>query len=239
MKTKIKILLSIILLSIVISFIVVQKIGNKLNYTIKSYATIEAERFAVNVINHSLDQKFMEQLNDDIFETKVNSKGEIQMIDFKSGEVNVLLEQITNRVQKNLIDLENGKIEGLDLANTFSDLRFKKIRKGVVCEIPEGAIYSNSLLAYWGPVVPIKLNFIGQVTASIKTKVETYGINSVYLEVYINVEVKERITMPLRTKAITVDTDIPLSIKVIQGSIPNYYQSPIVSGSSQFSLPVS
>ena len=100
-------------------------------------------------------------------------------------------------------------------------------------------IFFNGLLGNSGPLIPIKLNFIGQVTSNIKTKVQSYGINSVYFEVSISVEVKERVSMPLRSKDVTVKTSIPIAMKIIQGSIPNYYTSPFSSDSGQFSLPIS
>ena len=90
-----------------------------------------------------------------------------------------------------------------------------------------------------GPVIPVRFTFIGEVTTNLKTKVKTYGINSVYMEVSIHVEVRQRITMPLRTKEVKSALDIPLTIKIIQGTIPNYYQNQILGDSSLFSLPLS
>ena len=52
------------------------------------------------------------------------------------------------------------------------DLDLKKIKKGVVCEIPTGMLLSDTLLANNGPVIPIKLNFIGQVMTHFKTEVK-------------------------------------------------------------------
>lgn len=239
MRRNLKILLIVNLLAILVSYCLVQKLGKKLNPIIRSYSLIEAERFGVYMINYSLDKDFISDLDDDIFTTTTNSNDEIQIIDFKTKKVNELLEKATNRIQKNLIDLENGEIREFDFSNTLEGFDFKKIKKGVVCEIPEGIIFSNVLLANSGPSIPIKLNFIGQVSSNIQTKVESYGINSVYLEVFIHVEVKERVTMPLRTEEVTVSTDIPLAMKIIQGNIPNYYQSPIISDSREFSLPIS
>ena len=160
------------------------------------------------------------------------------MIDFKAKKVNQLLEKTTKRVQKRLVDLENGNIKELDMSNTFKGMKFKEIKSGVVCEMPMGSLFSNAIYSHNGPVFPLKLNFIGDVTSNLKTKVETYGINSVYLEVSIHIEVEERITMPLFTDSSKVSVDIPLTVKVIQGSIPNYYLSSIEKDSSLFSLPI-
>lgn len=236
--TKKKMILWIIIFSIIGAFVFLQIIRKKINPTILNYSTIEAKRFGVYIINYSLSKKFLNELDEDIFTTSKNSKGEIQIVDFKAKKVNVLLESVAKQVQKRLIDLENGNISEIELANTFKRLRYKKNRNGVLCELPMGILFSNALLSNNGPVVPIKLNFIGSVITNLNTKVKTYGINTVFLEVSIHVEVTERITMPFLTDNAKAEVDIPLTLKIIQGVVPNYYQSQLQKDSSIFSLPV-
>lgn len=238
MKKKIKILLVLVFSAIICSFIMVQKIGKKIGPSILKYSEIEAKRFSNFMVNRALDKEFINSLDDDIFTTKRNSNNEIEMIDFKSKKANELLESVTKEVQSSLIHLENGAISDFNLSNTFYGLRFTKRKKGVVCEIPTGVIYNNLFLSNLGPVIPVRFTFIGEVTTNLKTTVKTYGINSVYMEVSIHIEVRQRITMPLRTNEVKSESDIPLTIKIIQGTIPNYYQNQILGDSSLFSLPL-
>ena len=235
---KLKLILGIVFLAFLISVVFVLCIGKKLNPTIRNYSIVEAKRFGTFIINYSLDKDFLKSLNGDIFETTNNNKGEIQMIDFKAKEVNEVLEKATAKVQKQLIDLENGNIDNMNIADTFKGLRYEKIKNGVVCELPMGVVFSNVLFSNSGPIIPIKFNFIGQVLTNLNTKVETYGINSVYIEVKLHIEITELITMPLKTEEVKIETDVPLTIKVIQGSIPNYYQQQLQKDSSIFTLPI-
>lgn len=237
-KKRIKFLFITVIIAFITSIFVVHQVAKKLGPIIQSYSAIEAQRFGGFIINSAIDKEFINSLDQDIFITKKNSNNEIEMIDFKTKEVNVLLEMVTKKVQDKLLALENGNIDNLELADTFYGLEFKDIKKGVVCEIPTGVVLPNSILANNGPTIPVKLSFIGEVVANLKTTAKTYGINSVYLEVSIHVEVRERVTMPLRTKEVTTDVDIPLTIKIIQGTIPDYYQNQILKDSSLFSLPV-
>ena len=48
-------------------------------------------------------------------------------------------------------------------------------------------------------------------------------INNLYLEVFVDVEVKERISLPRSSKDVTIHIEAPLSIKIISGSVPDYY----------------
>ena len=64
-------------------------------------------------------------------------------------------------------------------------------------------------------------------------------INNLFLEIDIHVEVTERITMPMMTKEIKSYVDFPISIKIIEGTIPNYfYQSGLNQNSNIYSLPI-
>ena len=56
--------------------------------------------------------------------------------------------------------------------------------------------------------------------------------NNLFLEISIRVEVKEKISLPTSSKVSTVFFDVPISMQVIPGKIPNYYGGIIDSNSS-------
>ena len=88
MRQKVKLFFISIIISFISSLIFAQNSGKKLNSMIKSYSTIEAERFGIYMINYSLDKKFLDELDDDIFVTTSNSREEIQIVEFKTKKVN-------------------------------------------------------------------------------------------------------------------------------------------------------
>ena len=93
----------------------------------------------------------------------------------------------------------------------------------------------NGFLSNLGPIIPIKMSFLGHVNSSLKTRVTSYGINNLYLEIYVHVEVKERISLPRSSKDVTIGIDAPLSIKIISGVVPEYYGG-IIDKNSQTSF---
>ena len=220
------------------AYTLVLLIGHKMNGIVSNYLEAEAKRFGIYMINFSLDNKFITNLDDDLFVVVKNKDDEIQMVDFNTKKVNVILENITKQIQQELVRLENGKIDDLVMADTFKGLRYKGIRQGVVLELPMGLLLNNIFLANNGPVIPVKLNFIGDVLVNLKTKINNYGINNTSMEISAHIEINEKITMPLSTKTITVKNDIPLAIKIIEGKIPNFYQSQIQTDSKLFTLPI-
>ncbi len=227
-----------VFLSILFSLFLIYILGKKINPIIKRYATVEAERFATLIINHEIKDHTEDEKFDELFQTTKNNDGEIIMIDYNSVLVNQLLSEITREIQKDLLALENGNVKRLSLSKALKGENFPDLKNGIVCEVPMGTILSNSFLANMGPVIPIRLSFLGQVMSSLNTKVKSYGVNYLYIELSIQIEVRMRISMPTMTEEKIKKTQIPLSIKVIQGKIPNYLYGGIQSNSSSYSLPI-
>ena len=102
-----------------------------------------------------------------------------------------------------------------------------------------GIISNNVLLSNIGPKIPVKLNLIGNVVSSVETTVKNYGINSALIEIYANVEVTEEVIIPFQTERIKITNNIPIAIKIINGSVPDYYSDGKLNSSSNIlSLPI-
>lgn len=234
-----KTLLCWVLISVMIaSFLLLQLVSKKINPIILRYATVEAKRFTTALINSAVDEEIIEQISDDLFTINKSNDGQIQMIDFNGKEVNRLLNLISEKIEGNLLKMEEGNVDKLNVSGALKGYNFSKLKKGIVCEIPVGVLFGNSLLANMGPVIPVKLSFLGQVIVHLNTKVESYGINNAYLELYVHIEVSERITMPMMTEEQKVKLDVPLTMKIIQGKVPTYFQEGLDRNSQLFTLPI-
>jgi len=227
------------ILSIFSSFFLIKVMSKKINPVIYKYSSAEVERFTTILLNHSVNETIVDKIDEELFKVEKDQAGKIQTLDYNTKEVNKLLEDITKNVQKDLLNLEHGLIDELNVSENFKGKNFPKVKSGVICELPMTSIFSNSLLANVGPIIPIKLSFVGAVSTNLNTKIKSYGINNLYLEINIRVEVTERITMPMMTEEVKATVDIPLSIKIIEGDIPNYYyQNGINKNSNSYILPI-
>ncbi len=226
-------LLSVFLLS----FFLVQIFSVKINSILYNYLNLEVERITSNVVDGSVNELLSKELDSDLFILNKNSKNEVEIIDYNTKKVNILLDKISNNIQKKLILLEDGKLNNFMVSDIFKGSKFHYIKNGVVCEIPMGSLSGNGFLANVGPIIPIKMSFLGQVNCNLKTKVTNYGINNLYVEIYLHVEIKERISMPKMSKDSVISIDAPLTIKIIQGAVPDYYGGIINKDSKVFSLP--
>ena len=91
----------------------------------------------------------------------------------------------------------------------------------------------NSFLSNLGPKIPVKINLVGNIISGVETKVTNYGINNAMIEVYVHLQVNIQVILPFLSDTVQVDTLVPIAMKLIQGSVPNYYggnlSSPLLS----------
>lgn len=214
-------------------------INLKVNPILLDYAELESRKIASIVINNAVNKNVTENVEiEDLFLITKDANDEIKTIDFNPITVNKLLTKTTNSVQMNLKYIEQGKIELLDLAtNALINYNKDKLKQGIIYEIPTGVIFGNSFLANIGPTVPVKFSLVGDIISYVNTKITNYGINNALIEVNIVLELSEQVILPFVTNKIKIETTIPVALKLIQGSVPEYYMNG-VQNSPSFALPI-
>ena len=93
----------------------------------------------------------------------------------------------------------------------------------IIFTIPSGIITNNPLLNNLGPKIPVKLQIISEVLSNVNTKVINYGINNCLITLTVSIEVTAKVVLPILSDEIKVTNEIPISYKIINGSIPIYY----------------
>lgn len=231
---KIKILFFILISTTIISVFLLSILGKRLSPILARYVNVEAKRFASNIINTSVNDTIEEKITDDLFNLSKTEDGKIEILDYNTKKVNSILSSINTKIQKKLLNLEDGQIANMPISSGF---KVEKILKnGIVCKVPMGSLRKNSLFVNVGPSIPIKMVFIGQVESSLNTKIREYGINYLVVEINVNVVVEEQIIMPAMSKRETLNLEAPLTLKIIQGEIPNYYFGSIEKNSNVNSI---
>lgn len=234
-------LIIMIITIIVISIIMVFKLINlKVNPVLFDFAELEARKLASIIVNNAISKNVTQNINvDELFLITRDDKGDIKTIDFNPITVNKILTETTNSVQVNLKYIEQGKVELLDLStNSLIDYDIDKLKQGIIYEIPTGVIFGNSFLANIGPKIPVKFSLVGDIVSYINTKITDYGINNALIEVNIVLELSEQVILPFVSNKIKIETSIPVALKLIQGSVPEYYLNGINQNSTSLALPI-
>lgn len=223
-KKKSKIFIFIVfflIISFICSILLVSYYAKKVSPFIINYATTEIRKLELVIINNSLKDISNENLSDDLFTVRYNSKGEIILIDFDSAKSSLLLENITKKIEFNLKEFDDGNI--LVLKDYYSDKDFNKLSDGTVVEVPLGVVMQNSLFNNVGPRIPVRISFVRNVEAGFSTDIMEYGINNALLKLNINIKLNTIVILPFVSDNIELNFNLPVAMKVIQGSIPNYY----------------
>ncbi len=233
-KKKIYLLLGLLVLSFSIALYFTFVTGKGLEKIIVNYATTETERIANVILNDvvNLDEN---NFDSDFFEISRNSDGNIELINFDTKVTNELLKEINEKAMKRLSALEKGNTDDLELSDSLKGTRLTFLDDGVVCDIPLGVLFHNSLIVNLTASIPIRFSFIGTVSSNLVTNVKEYGFNNALIEVGIEVTIKEKITMPHSTESIPIKTKINLVTQIVQGGVPEYYNGSFQSSSAVFS----
>ena len=233
--------MNLVILSLIFIFILIillfKIINERVNPILLSYAELETKKFASIIINKAIEKNVATDLViEDLYIVSKNENNEISSVDFNPAIVNKVLTKVTSSVQMNIKNLEEGN---LDLLEVSEDVLMyydeENLKKGIIFKIPSGVVFNNALLANLGPKIPVRFTLVGDVITGVKTNVTNYGINNALLEVSVNVKLTLKVILPISTKEISIETDVPIAIKMIQGTVPNYYSNGL---NNAFSLPL-
>lgn len=230
----------ITLIGIIFSiFLVFKLIDKKVSPVLLNYAELEARKVASVVINSAINKEVSKNINlESLFIISKDSNGEINTIDFNPIEVNHILAKATEIIQNNLKNLERGNIDDIDLPNSNYLSSEDRLRKGIIFDIPSGLIFDNVFFNNLGPKIPVKLSLVGDIISEITTNVSNYGINNALIEVRINLTLTERVILPITSSKIEIKISVPLALKIIQGTVPNYYLNGLSHNSNVVAIPI-
>ena len=214
--------------AIICSILFIKILSNKIGPVYLDIAENEVKKLVILVINNSICDDVINEIgNNELFDIVKNNNNEIVLIDYNSMNVNKFLALVVRKVSNNLDLIENGKYNLLSFDLEGYDN--KLLNKGIIANIPFGSLLGLNLLSNVGPRVPVKFNLIKDVSGGIDTKINEYGINNAYMEVLVKVKVNVNINLLFLSRTINIECSVPISMKIIQGNIPNFYTGGINS----------
>ena len=101
-----------------------------------------------------------------------------------------------------------------------------------------GAVFNNSFLANLGPKIPIRFNLVGKIKANLKSTITDYGINNALIETVLHLTLTLKVILPITSEEISVESNVPISMKIISGEVPEYYLNGYNQTSLILTLPV-
>lgn len=209
-KSKVGVMISrgimLIAMSIVMSLVALKYFSVRANTVLLPMAEGKLRKIVSTIINNSTNNLTFDS---SLFTMDKDQNNEIRMINYNSYEVTKLINEVTCNIEMELDKLNENKGSELD--------------KYVISEVPFGSIFNSSFLRGLGPKISLKAEMVGSIVSNIETEVKPYGINNAYVETRIFLEVTAIIYLPFVSKEIKISNIIPISINIVQGSVPQGY----------------
>jgi len=214
MKKKFLKLFIIVLLIIIISLTILSILNNKVMPVYIEYSSVEMKRLVTTVINKSITEDLTKELNiNDLFIISKDENTKTTIVDFDPVILNRVMSFISDIVYDNLILISKKDQETLKKYNVSDSIFY----------IPSGIIFDSIWLNNLGPKIPIKMEIISSINPDIETKVSEYGINNSLIEVFIHVIASVKMILPTSSIDMEITVVVPLTVKLIQGNVPEYY----------------
>lgn len=132
--------------------------------------------------------------------------------------------------------------EGEKILTNVVDAMNKKtgryMSEGYIMEVPIGYITSNPLFVNLGPKIPIKIMATDVVYGNVKTRITEYGINNAMVEVYLELNIKINVALPIVHETYSFSYNYLLASKIINGKVPDFYGGIIDKKSENINLPI-
>ena len=188
----------LILILIVVSIILVIELTLQpiLHNVCETKITAMLTKMINTAVNHQADT----MTYNDLVSIKTNQQGQIILMQPNLQVINDLSSNITLELQ-NLLDQENNRF----------------------INIPISRIFGIEVLSKLSPDLTARIIPYGATTTKIIDSFESVGINQSRHKIYLKVEAKVKVLLPLLGTDIKVVTNIPLSEAVIVGQVPEVY----------------
>ncbi|WP_026576047.1 sporulation protein YunB [Bacillus sp. UNC438CL73TsuS30] len=199
-------------------------INKGLEPTLMRYAESQTRKIAASVINNAITKKTVDV--GDVIGIEPGTNGNAQSAYLKTELINQKLSEITSQIQKNLSRAEKGDVDSLEqLTDVEIEKESTEKTDGIVWYVPLGQATNLALFGNLGPKIPVRFHAIGDVRPDVKISTEALGINNTWIKVNIHLEVAVQIITPFATKITKLTQNIPAGGKLIEGKVPQFYNS--------------
>lgn len=159
----------------------------------------KVRREATTIINETALDIYSKDFNyNDMILTEKDKDGNITMLRADTVKLNYL--------SAKLVLASNDKIDKL------SEVGLK---------VPLGYMTKNLVFYNLGPKINVDITQIGNITSSYESVFESAGINQTRHKIYLNINMKMKLIVPLNSRDVEIASQIPISETIIVGKIPN------------------
>ena len=182
-------------------FLILNYLNRNVNPIIIAVSEAKVGALSVKAVNTAIEEITSDaNLYSNLIKIEYNSNNEIVFIQANSIAINSLTRQLATKVQTNLDSMGTSGVQ-----------------------IPIGSFSGLTVLNGIGPKVTIRLIPVGSINCSFISEFETAGINQTNHKIYVNIETRVNLVLPLASKYITRTTQMLICDNIIIGKVPDTY----------------
>lgn len=218
----------------VLTLLLIAFLNQRLTPTYLEYAEVQTTKIASMVISKAINARIANVLDvNEIIEHVPGDQDSMVTTRFNTEIINRVLSDTNRLVQSHLEQAESGDLSDLPyLKDVEYDLESMQEEGGVVFFVPLAQAANLPIIGNLGPKIPIRFHVIGNVQSTVDSSIREFGINNAYVEVNILLKVNVQVIVPLASRVTTVEQKIPVAMGLIQGQVPQIYNSGEGSGPS-------
>ncbi|MBS6374912.1 MAG: sporulation protein YunB [Erysipelotrichaceae bacterium] len=189
---------------------------SRINHYLEPRLRAEAKT-QVNIAINNLVTKVLANIDynrDDLVRITSDHDGNVSQVEYDTLKLNQILYASLDTIDDSLQAAQEGK------KDPITDRVF--FHEGIVYELPLGYLTHISMLSDVGPTLPIRMKILNHVNGEIKTISEPYGMNNTLLKIVLQVRIEAQAITVLNVNDISVVSEIPLVIQLVNGDIPNF-----------------
>ena len=218
-----RILFILVIVIIINTIFNLKTFANKLGSNGVLLAEKELEEITVNLVTKSLSrEKLTEIAAEDLIIIKYNKNDEITNVDFKLDRAYDVLIDIKQNIETEIRNLKKGDVPSSAVI----------LKDNLIIKIPYYSYTNNVLLMNLGPKIYIKAHLLENIVGDVYTKISSYGINTVLVNLYIKFNITESLLYSAKTQKIEKEFEVLIATKILQGKIPNFYNGVMENSSS-------
>lgn len=88
-------------------------------------------------------------------------------------------------------------------------------------KVPLGYMTKSLVFYNLGPNINVDMTQIGNITSSYESVFESAGINQTRHKIYLNINMKMKLIVPLKSREVEIASQIPIAETIIVGKVPN------------------
>ncbi len=201
----------------ILFFIIAYLFSNRITPRIENIASKETHQFIQILINHT---SFTQNIDSHKLYKKENNS-----ISFQMNYINDIASDYVNNLEETLLRLEEGTYQKKEKSPYNKKLLKINKQKGIIAQIPIGALTNNIFLQNIGPSFSIKYKTLSLTSSNIDKKIKNYGINHLAISIDLNITIVLQVIVPLYHEHFKENYTIPLVYEIIEGEIPSWYQN--------------